>query len=366
MNLSSVPVIYYHSVKHKVNNNWIHPYITMPLNLFQRHMKLIKNLGMKTIFMDDLYSHLNGEKKLPFNALNIHFDDGYLDNFVFAFPLLKKYKLKATIWVNPEFVDNSDRRIRPTLEDYWNGNKTLNELNEYDGVLNWEEMKLMEQSGLVEIQSHTMTHTKYPISDKIVDFYSPTTKIDWLHWNLFPEDKPYFFTKSKKDIPFGYPIYESAPSNIAQKCEESGELTKEIVEYVNNNGGKNFFNKNNWKEELFSISSNFKGNKSVTYIRESEKDFKLRVKSELLESKRIIENNLDKKVYHVCWPFGKYNDDVLKLATECGYKTSSIKGRRNLYNSKQNIVGRIAIDNPKYQNFLFVPYTIFKLFGIKR
>ena len=101
---------------------------------------------------------------------------------------MKKHKLKATIWVNPDFVDDEDHEIRPTLEDYWNGRLSLDELNIYDGFLNWEEMRLMEKSGYVEIQSHTMTHNKYPISDKIIDFVSPDTKIDWLHWNLLAED----------------------------------------------------------------------------------------------------------------------------------------------------------------------------------
>ena len=72
-----------------------------------------------------------------------------------------------------------------------------------------------------------MSHTKFPISSKIVDFVSPNTKIDWLYWNFYPADKPNFLTNPKFKIPVGHPIYESQQSNIAIKFEETGELTNE-------------------------------------------------------------------------------------------------------------------------------------------
>ena len=49
------------------------------------------------------------------------FDDGYLDNWVFAYPLLEKYNLRGTIFVNPEFVDPS-LEIRANCRMYGPGN----------------------------------------------------------------------------------------------------------------------------------------------------------------------------------------------------------------------------------------------------
>jgi len=289
-----------------------------------------------------------------------------LDSFTFAFPLLRKYKLKATIWVNPDFVDNNDDRIRPTLEDYWNGKKTLEELNSFDGFLNWAEMRKMEKSGFIDIQSHTLTHTKYPVSDKIVDFVSPSTKIDWLYWNLFPEDKPYFLSNPHFKIPLGYPIYKSERSNIARIYQENGILTNQIVNYVKVNGEEKFFNSQDWKEKLFNLSSEIINKSEVNYKKESDDEYKDRLKFELIESKRIIEKNLHKSVNHLCWPFGGRNEDTIKMAEEIGYITTTAKSGKNIFNKKLfQRVERMALDNPKYQNYLFYFYAFYKLYGCK-
>ena len=289
-----------------------------------------------------------------------------MDSFTFAFPLLRKYKLKATIWVNPDFVDNNDDRIRPTLEDYWNGKKTLEELNSFDGFLNWAEMRKMEKSGFIDIQSHTLTHTKYPVSDKIVDFVSPSTKIDWLYWNLFPEDKPYFLSNPHFKIPLGYPIYKSERSNIARIYQENGILTNQIVNYVKVNGEEKFFNSQDWKEKLFNLSSEIINKSEVNYKKESDDEYKDRLKFELIESKRIIEKNLHKSVNHLCWPFGGRNEDTIKMAEEIGYITTTAKSGKNIFNKKLfQRVERMALDNPKYQNYLFYFYAFYKLYGCK-
>lgn len=366
MNPSAVPVIYYHSVKYKSKDNWVHPYITMLLENFSKHLKLLHSLKMKTYFMDELYCHLKGEKKLPFNSLVVHFDDGYLDNYIFAYPLLKKYNIKATIWINPEFVSNDDNSLSPTLDDYWNGKYSLSELNAYDGFLNWSEMRLMEKSGLVDIQSHTMTHTKYLVSDKIIDFVSPNTKIDWLYWNLFPEDKANFLTAPNHKIPLGHPIYESQKGNIALKYEESGELTQELISYVKRNGSEKFFKNDSWRRELFELSNSLKQSKKNIYKIESQEEYSERVNNELLKSKSIIETKLGKTVNHVCWPYGAWNEMIVKLAENCGYLTSSMRGQKNIFNKQMpKRVDRIALDNPKYQNKLLYPYALYKIYGYK-
>jgi peptidoglycan/xylan/chitin deacetylase (PgdA/CDA1 family) len=41
---------------------------------------------------------------------------------------------------------------------------------------------------------------------------------------------------------------------------------------------------------------------------------------ELRESKRILEERLQRKVPYFAWPMGEYNDDLVKMAKDAGYK----------------------------------------------
>ena len=70
----------------------------------------------------------------------ITFDDGYRDNFVVAFPILKNYNFPATIFVTTDLMGKSDKRglDRMSIED----------------------LQQIERSGLVSIEPHTKSHPR--------------------------------------------------------------------------------------------------------------------------------------------------------------------------------------------------------------
>jgi peptidoglycan/xylan/chitin deacetylase (PgdA/CDA1 family) len=366
MNMDAVPVLMYHSVKLHQNDSWIHKHITLTLDKFLRHLKLFRILGLRTYFIDDLAKHLKGEKKLSARSIVLTFDDGYTDNWLFVYPLLVKYKMRGTIFVNPEFVNDNDKSLRPNLFDYWNGKISLEELNKYDGFLNWEEMRMMEKSGFIDIQSHTMSHTKHPVSDEIIDFVNPDTKLDWLYWNLFPEDKPNFLTNPGQKLPLGYPIYPVQKGIIAKRVIEDGTIANATIKYVNDSGGKAFFQDPKWKEKLFRVTNYIKQNCTNIFHNETEEEYESRLNYEFADSKRIIEEKLDKKINHLCWPYGGCDQTTINIALKNGYKTTTARGEKNIFR-KANFhnADRIALDNPKYQRLSFYPYAIYKFLKYK-
>lgn len=366
MNLDAIPVLMYHSVKYKRIDTWIHKHLSLTLNEFTRHIKFFKLLGLKSYFLDDLAMHLKGTNKLPTKSILLTFDDGYTDNWTFVYPLLIKNKMRGTIFVNPDFVDNNNQKVRPNLFDYWNGKITLNELNKYDGFLNWEEMRIMEKSGFIDIQSHTMTHTQYPVSDEIIDFVNPDTKIDWIYWNLFPDDKPNFLTNQKYKLPLGYPIFKAQKGNIARRYIEDGTIANAVTKLVKESGGISYFKDLAWKDKLFQFSNKIKQDCSNIFHKETEEEYEDRLKYELVESKNILETNLNKKINHLCWPFGGWDQNTVKKAIEYGYLTTTAKGERNIFGKvKFHNVDRIALDNSRYQNSLFLAYALFKYLKYK-
>ena len=109
---------------------------------FDWQMKYLVDHGYHTISPEELYAFLEGKGTLPDRPVLITFDDGYVDNYTNAYPILKKYNLKATIFIVTGFV--SERK----------------------GYLTWDQLREMEQHGITA-QSHTVTHAPLPeLSDE--------------------------------------------------------------------------------------------------------------------------------------------------------------------------------------------------------
>jgi len=56
--------------------------------------------------LDDIYDRITHHSPLPAQCLAITFDDGYADNYTFAWPILKKHKLPATIFLTAGCIDS--------------------------------------------------------------------------------------------------------------------------------------------------------------------------------------------------------------------------------------------------------------------
>lgn len=125
---NAVPVLMYHSISDKGDN----PYI-IPVKQFKEEMEYLKDNGYTTINLEDLYLYINNKIKLGPKTVVITFDDGYEDNFINAYPILKECGFKATIFVVTSYLDKG----------------TL--------FLNTKDLNLL-QSGGVDIESHTYNH----------------------------------------------------------------------------------------------------------------------------------------------------------------------------------------------------------------
>jgi peptidoglycan/xylan/chitin deacetylase (PgdA/CDA1 family) len=317
----SVPVLYYHSIGDHPQTRPL-SFVTLPVEVFTAQIKWLVKKKYTFLTIQQLYKYMAGGKRPPDKSIVLTFDDGYLDNYTTVWPLAKKYDFKYTLYLNTDFVDKQ-AGLRETTEDVEDGKISQEQFNWW-GYLSWQEMRAMEKSGLVDIQSHAATHTRYPISDEIVDFHHPGDRHYWLYWNKYPERKPYWLGQYNEDeIPFGTPVYKNAKSLVARKCDIEGVHTRIMQLYVADHGGAEFFKDRDWRSKLFSKCNNIC--ERVFVNRESFDDNRRRVYYELAESKRMIEDNLGKQVDFLSWPGGRTNPDLRKLAMNLGY-VSTTKG----------------------------------------
>ena len=152
-----IPILLYHDfvtiVPDSDPDNF--SYINTPQS-FEENIKVLLENGYTFISFQELYDANNGKMKLPEKPILINMDDGYYSNYEYIFPILKKYNVKASIFI---VTDKIGKEI--------DGKK----------YLNWEQCAEMQNSGLVEILSHSKRHLFYDklpvrmIRDDVVESY---------------------------------------------------------------------------------------------------------------------------------------------------------------------------------------------------
>jgi len=326
---SIIPALMFHSVgleKHP----WIWSHLSESVASFEEKIKALKRWGFTGVHWGDVYGHISGEKKLSGRFVMLTFDDGYLDNWVFAFPILKKYGMKGTIFVTTDFVDPSPEK-RLNLDDVWQGRGAIEDFQPA-GFLNWAEMKEMLGSGLIDIQSHGKTHTWYFSGSKIIDLHLPAekSKYPWLFWNEKPERKPYYLTEDQQSfLPWGYPILEHGKSLDVRRFFPDPEALLEVMGFVDPKKSKDSHQNNTIIEQLHDYChSRFKDNMLPGRF-ETDDECAARKTEELEVSKVILEKNLNKKIDYICWPGGGYDREVIELAQKVGYKAWTLGSRDN-------------------------------------
>lgn len=354
---NKTPILYFHSIAPKQNMNWSRYWLTLELRYFEKLLEYLSLNSYHSLFLDEYFKN-NNERR----SICLTFDDGYLDNFIFVFPLLKKYNIKATIFISPDFV-NRQSIIHKTLEDYWNNQVTINDLNNW-GFLSWEEMAEMEKSGLVDIQSHTLTHTKYFVSDKLVGFHHPGSDCLYPISNIFSEHRPYYIANKKfeKLIQYGHPLFQEKSSVIAKPVNINPDFNKTCIDMLKYYFKENVYDFHSCFKIVKSEYEKFKGKGELILGIENEFDYRQRIISELKKSKESIEKKLQKNVKYCCWPHGDNDEFVHNLALQLGYKATTIGKFEDSDSNVKNRIGKRITMNPIFNSkFLSINKFVMKI-----
>ena len=163
-NATTVPVLMYHHIS-PVDGS----ITTSPIN-FEQQLQWMTRRGYRSLTSEQFARHLNGEPA-PAKSILITFDDGYLDNWVYAYPLLKKYGYTAMVFLVTSWINDGPPRQRlgqgelPETPSHRDCEQRIEQGDSDSVMLRWSEVKAMRDDGVMEFHSHTHTHTRWDKGD---------------------------------------------------------------------------------------------------------------------------------------------------------------------------------------------------------
>jgi peptidoglycan/xylan/chitin deacetylase (PgdA/CDA1 family) len=138
-------ILMYHSIGY---NN---VFFTVRPEEFQWQMNFLKENKYNVVWIDEIVKYLKSGRDIPQRTIVLTFDDGYQDFYSNAFPVLKSFRLKSTVFLPTGYVGkemtNSNRIPLP--------------------LLNWEQIREVHQNGLVKFGPHGVKHAHLTELDSI-------------------------------------------------------------------------------------------------------------------------------------------------------------------------------------------------------
>jgi peptidoglycan/xylan/chitin deacetylase (PgdA/CDA1 family) len=138
-----IRVLMYHRILREEMTPPSHRYWLLTKD-FRRHLKYLTQFGYTSITFEDYWLHKHGQKPLPRKPVVITFDDGYLDTYTEAFPIVREFGMKAVVFA----VADPDVR-----ESFWDKDKP----NSVVPLMTAEQLLELRNAGW-EIGSHSLHH----------------------------------------------------------------------------------------------------------------------------------------------------------------------------------------------------------------
>ena len=273
---------------------------------FEEHLRILKKEGFSPVKLRDIYDFIKGKKSLPKRSVHLTFDDGYVDNFIYAYPLLKQYGFFGTVFVITSKISNKNLR-RPLSSEIREMGFSMKEVHTFakdSEFMSWRELEEMQKSGLIEVESHSHYHRACFSSEKIVKFNDGNTG----RW----------FYEITKDRRLGIPVYTKRWRLSVDCMEDDKGLRNYLAEFVSKNEGILFFKKSNAFRILRKKVKEYKKKFGCNFTKTDMDRFSLCLR-ELKLSKDMIEERLNKRCEFLAYPWGDYDDLVIRALKKLNF-----------------------------------------------
>lgn len=208
-------ILLYHSVGSSNEKNIASDQLFISPEYFERQMKHIRK-NCTPVSLADSLALLSGAAAWPRRPVVVTFDDGFMNNYSNAFPVLKQYEIPATIFINTAQVGEKGKE------------------GAYRGLekLGWKEIDEMAASGLVSFGAHTANHVRLSNVDDTTAKNEIIESVNTLQRRF-----------KEKKIPFAFPF--GLKKDFLQRdidiVKKSGCVCNCVAYYKRNYPGANLF-----------------------------------------------------------------------------------------------------------------------------
>jgi peptidoglycan/xylan/chitin deacetylase (PgdA/CDA1 family) len=291
---------------------------------FESQLRYLRSNGYRMLDADQLEARLRRPGTQNHGGdIALTFDDASWTFWAYAFPLLRRHQVRATLFVIAGIVPD-DPTSYPNLEDLWAGRCSAAEIAaraKVQPLCTWRELQALHDTGMVDIQSHSLTHALVPVSARILDFVHPGFDAGaYANANLplTSSDDP---RQPERRLQLGAPVFE-ARSRLSGRARflDVPELTQTLVEHVAVRGGPDFFKRAAWRLELAAVLDAWPEHRRGAF--ETPEQTRAAIRDELALSKEFLESRLPgKAVRHFCYPWFDGSGLADELAAQVGYRT---------------------------------------------
>lgn len=281
-----VAVLTYHSVaRDPAWLPWAYEIAVAPETLV-RHLQALRAAGCDILSTHDYLDRRAAGTPLPARAVLLHFDDGYLDNWLAAAPILRDAGVPATFFASLDFVEPGDRTRAGDAEPC--------------GYMNWAELRAIEADPLFEVEPHGVDHGRVPVSDRAAATLTAANwrRHAWLQWAATDGPKHDWHRAA---LPAAVPIGTRVP--------ESGLALAAV----------------GWRDG----------------VRETEADLEARITDHLTRCRRAFARELGRTPEVFCWPENAAVPEGRRIAAALGYRATTGGRGRNAADEPAAVISRI-------------------------
>jgi peptidoglycan/xylan/chitin deacetylase (PgdA/CDA1 family) len=270
-------ILMYHRVDHVQCDPWE---LNVSPENFEHQLKCLKKYNV--IGMSELTESISENKNLK-NSIALTFDDGYLDNFTHAAPLLKKYNLPATFYITTGNIG--------TDQKFW-----------------WDELQniILLADLLPEKISLTIAgeNFAFDLADEAKLNQKLFSEIKTWHAEGKPINKrtALYFSLWKKLQALGPGARSNALHEIKQHANANSVSSGQMMnwEQVQSLG----------TEKLFSIGAHTINHPALGMHSASFQ------KKEIDDSRSVLKEKLNKEIFGFAYPHGNYNRETISILNE--------------------------------------------------